>query len=300
MQQKKPRDALADTHQLQKTWYKLFARWKGHTLVIYAISISQDGTLLASRGFYGLKIWDLEMKACYLCNVALLTEDSYKTLICGTGLEYWILWCQESQQGYFEEGCVKRLGSGGQITCIAAKSNNKTGARIAVGMCEHTVQVFTWNNNQINSVFAVKLESTVPVHVSFINNQNKGLQVFGLFDGAVFCLKGDNESVKTTSMLDGLIGSVAINHWNTYTITNNAQNGFSLQRLESGVNIRDDITKVPKRIFPKQVRFVEEEMLVVGGSNHGAVYLFDKRRADILGILKHGRGEMVQSIAARQ
>jgi hypothetical protein len=80
----------------------------------------------------------------------------------------------------------------------------------------------------------------------------------------------------------------------------NAQNGFSLHRLNGDVCIREYVTGVPRRTYPKQVDFAEGSRVIVGGSDHSMVYIFDRKTGAVLQKLHHGRDELVQTIAVRQ
>ena len=51
--------------------------------------------------------------------------------------------------------------------------------------------------------------------------------------------------------------------------------------------------------MPKQVAFGEDCQIIVGGSDHGAVYVFDRRMGQRLDILRHAETGLVQTIAAR-
>lgn len=76
-------------------------------------------------------------------------------------------------------------------------------------------------------------------------------------------------------------------------------NGFSLYQFENSVWKRDFPTGTPIRRLPKQVAFGEDSKVVVGGSDHGVVYVFDRKTASPLQILRHGDDEMVQTLAVR-
>lgn len=73
-------------------------------------------------------------------------------------------------------------------------------------------------------------------------------------------------------------------------------NGFSLYQLENAIWKRDFPTGTPSRKLPKQVAFGEDSKVVVGGSDHGVVYVFDKKTASPLQILRHGDQGMVQTL----
>jgi len=95
-------------------------------------------------------------------------------------------------------------------------------------------------------------------------------------------------------------GHASINARGTQFIMDNARNGFSLYRLDGGASIQEYVTGTPRRTYPKQVDFAEGSQVVVGGSDHGIVYIFDRKTGGVLQKLHHGRDELVQTIAVRQ
>jgi len=52
--------------------------------------------------------------------------------------------------------------------------------------------------------------------------------------------------------------------------------------------------------YPKQVSFGEEGTVLVGGSNHGAVYVFDTATGCPLDLLRHSDRGLVQTITVSQ
>ena len=52
----------------------------------------------------------------------------------------------------------------------------------------------------------------------------------------------------------------------------------------------------PIKRFPKQVIFAEDDTVVVGGSDHGAEYTFDRKTGTNLDKLVHSRRGLVQTI----
>lgn len=80
----------------------------------------------------------------------------------------------------------------------------------------------------------------------------------------------------------------------------NATDGFDVYHLESGNFIRNLPTGSPTKRFPKQVAFGEDSKVIVGGSDHGVVYVFDRKTGVLLDHLHHAKGGMVQAVAVSQ
>ena len=56
--------------------------------------------------------------------------------------------------------------------------------RIAVGTRDKAVEVFKLDSKgELIAVFCVRLETTVPIAVAFVDNTARDILVFGLYDG---------------------------------------------------------------------------------------------------------------------
>jgi hypothetical protein len=81
-------------------------------------------------------------------------------------------------------------------------------------------------------------------------------------------------------------------------IVDNATNGFTLYRLEGDEEpVRTFVTAAPSVSVPKQVAFGAEGRLVIGGSNHGSVYAFERKSGKVFETLRHSNTGLVQTIA---
>jgi hypothetical protein len=79
-------------------------------------------------------------------------------------------------------------------------------------------------------------------------------------------------------------------------VVDTVANGFSLYQLDNASWKRNFPTGTPSRKLPKQVAFGEDSNVVVGGSDHGAIYVFDRETGSPLHVLRHGDGGMVQTV----
>jgi hypothetical protein len=78
----------------------------------------------------------------------------------------------------------------------------------------------------------------------------------------------------------------------------NAIDGFDMFQLDGGVKLlRKFITKTVDVRTPKQVVFCEEGKALVGGSDHGLVYVFDRRSGEGIDEIPHADGGMVQTVS---
>ena len=70
-----------------------------------------------------------------------------------------------------------------------------------------------------------------------------------------------------------------------------------MYRLQSGQLIKTFKTDPPNIPVPKQVAFGEEGKVVVGGSDNGCIYVFDRRTGELIKTLRHLGTALVQTIA---
>ena len=70
---------------------------------------------------------------------------------------------------------------------------------------------------------------------------------------------------------------MAINYDQGLFAIDNVAQGFSLYTLEDMQFLREYLTGKPTKRFPKQVEFGEDSRVLVGGSDHGTIYVFDRK-----------------------
>jgi hypothetical protein len=90
---------------------------------------------------------------------------------------------------------------------------------------------------------------------------------------------------------------VSVNIRRNVFVLDNAVSGFDLYQLDNGAFIRTFRTATGDKRLPRQVAFLEEAGTVVGGSDHGVVYVFDRRSGNLLDILRHAQKGFLQMIA---
>ena len=72
--------------------------------------------------------------------------------------------------------------------------------------------------------------------------------------------------------------------------------GFSLHKLSDGTYIRGFPTQASGRSIIKAVGFLENFAIVVGGSDHGLVYLFNRETGEVQETLRHADRGHVQAV----
>ncbi|KAG2121579.1 WD40-repeat-containing domain protein [Suillus cothurnatus] len=286
--------------------YKLVASLNAYSGSVHALAISNDGHILAGGGTEGIKFWDVQSRKELTCSPhecrgtvscavwATTRQTAAETLCYGTGLGYIVFVRRSLIDKTFQEICARRLGSGFEITCLSWHSSADGNIRIAVGTRDKMVQVLVLNANlQLQSVFAVQLETTIPKSVAFTDSRD--IYVFGLYDGNFMKLNEEGNVIKEINCQ-----SVITHQKRGVFVVDNAIDGFTLYRLEGeGESVRTFTTAVPSMSVPKQVVFGEEGKVVIGGSDNGLVYVFDRKTGQIIQTLRHADVGLVQTITGR-
>ena len=92
-------------------------------------------------------------------------------------------------------------------------------------------------------------------------------------------------------------GNAAVSLEHRIFVIDNVSNGFDIYRLDGGHFIRTLVTREPIRTYPKGVAFANNCQAIIAGSDHGYVYIFERKSGCILGKLAHARKDGVQTIA---
>ena len=72
---------------------------------------------------------------------------------------------------------------------------------------------------------------------------------------------------------------------------------FNLHDIEDGTYVWTFLTGTPIRRHPKQAAFGEKGHIIVGGSDHGIVYVFDQMTGNKMVELRVAEQGMVQTVA---
>jgi hypothetical protein len=92
-------------------------------------------------------------------------------------------------------------------------------------------------------------------------------------------------------------GFTAVSTKRNAFVIDNVTDGFDIHQLGTGTYVCTLTTGPYKRREPKQVAFAENSKVAVGGSDHGSVYVFDRRNGSVLEVLRHAGQGLVQTIA---
>ena len=101
-------------------------------------------------------------------------------------------------------------------------------------------------------------------------------------------------------MLNQLRGHTDVCHKRNLLLIDNVEEGYEVRTLDKGDCLRTFQITFNGRKLPRQVAFAEDAKLVVGGSDHGRIYLFDRKSGDGHGYLKHSTSGLVQTVTVRR
>ncbi len=96
----------------------------------------------------------------------------------------------------------------------------------------------------------------------------------------------------------GTRGYVAIR--GKLALIDNIENGLDLRNVETGEYVHRFEIGDPMIRVPKHVAFGENGQVVVGGSDHGSIYVFDRRSGERRDVLRHAESGLVQTITVSE
>lgn len=92
-------------------------------------------------------------------------------------------------------------------------------------------------------------------------------------------------------------GNAAVDIDRKLCVVDNLENGFDLYKMDSGVFVKTFVTKHVIKTHPKCVAFGDKSRLVIGGSDHGKIYVFDRKTGQLLKTLSHARKGGAETVA---
>ena len=98
----------------------------------------------------------------------------------------------------------------------------------------------------------------------------------------------------------GCSGNAQVNSVRGVFCIDDPAQGAALYRLDSGARVRTYPVAVKKGMRPRQVSFAEDCSTIVSGSDHGVVYIFDRRSGEIVDELEMGQDDWMQTILVRR
>ncbi|KAJ6580206.1 hypothetical protein B0H10DRAFT_2099234 [Mycena sp. CBHHK59/15] len=119
-------------------------------------------------------------------------------------------------------------------------------------------------------IFSITVNNFVPKAITFgaINGNERDILTFGLYNGHIWVICIDDPAC-----------------------------GVGLYRLDNHHQVKTFDIAVTKQKRPRKVCFADESRVIVCSSDHGIVYVFDRRSGDTLDELRIDASDWVQTIA---
>ncbi|KAJ6498487.1 WD40-repeat-containing domain protein [Mycena vitilis] len=296
--------------------YALHGVLSGHKGSVNCMKVTEDGILLASGGTFGtdgVMLWDLGRmqklerpsgagsRGATSSLIWLRREDKPgEILVFGTQTGLVVCWRQAaSSKQTFEETSVFKMAEPAEITGLAFDSSSN---RLAVCHRMSVVQVHDMDDKLNPSpVFSVCVNNLLPRALAFAGERQKELIVFNFHDGTMMTLSADTGAVVRSRQIGCMIGSVDYNSRRGVFCLDDPFQGTVLYRINDEARVRvfeNKLTKPSAR--PRQVCFGDNCSSVVSGSDHGVVYVHDRRSGEVTDALRVHPNDWVQTVTATQ
>ncbi|KAJ7080660.1 WD40-repeat-containing domain protein [Mycena belliarum] len=288
--------------------YILHGALNGHQGSVNCLRATEDGQILASGGTDGVKLWDLTTLAALArpngagirgATSALVwirrEDEAGEILVYGTQIGFVVFWKQNPVAGkdrrlvVFEEASVFQMADPGEVTSLAYDAGTN---RLAVCHRNTTVQVHSLDSQiRARAVFSVSYSNFLPKSIAFGETKSGAREIiaFGFHDGRILCLNGTNGDVTKVLQVGAMIGAVDYNGPALYRFDKDKEHRVKTFEVKN--------TKPFPR--PRQVCFADDCSSIVSGSDHGVVYVFDRRTGHTMDILRVDPNDWVQTVTVR-
>ncbi|KAK0483119.1 WD40-repeat-containing domain protein [Armillaria luteobubalina] len=278
---------------------------------ILCLGSTEDGSYLAAGGTGGTTLWNLsdnqrltrpagpgQRGATTVLMWIRRTDEPREILYFGTQNGYIVCWKQLLERSEdFEERSSFQLHNPGEITGIDFDS---TSNRLAVANRNGTVVLFSVESPMV-PLGSISIQHHVPKTLTFGeasgNRGHQDLLVFGL-GGRISILKHQDEKLLIHATLEKCYsGHAAITTTKDVICVDDPAEGAAIYKLQDGARVRTFAVPVKKSHRPRQVAFGEDGKVVVSGSDHGVVYVYERRTGLKMNELKVDLEDWVQALA---
>ncbi|KAJ3780659.1 hypothetical protein GGU10DRAFT_278984, partial [Lentinula aff. detonsa] len=226
-------------------------------------------------------------------------DDAEEGLVFGTDDGYLSVWRQERADSFIEISCERLVGGpdGDEISGIAYDASS---GQLGVVQRSESVHRFIIDPSMRPIVVrSVKIPRHWPQAVAFGQTGVRGPELwsFGREDGVIHVLNDEGKVLKSR-MTGSVIGHAAINVKEDALIIDDVSQGVAVYKLSTTDRVKT--FEVP--CMTRKLRFVafhDGNSAIVTGSDHGKVYIFDRRTGNIIDTIYIGVDDWVQSIAVR-
>ncbi|KAJ3885009.1 hypothetical protein GG344DRAFT_59869, partial [Lentinula edodes] len=225
------------------------------------------------------------------------SNDSDDGLAFGTQNGYLCVWKRSQNEEWSEVFCRRLNGSedGQEIVGIAYDAGS---AQLAVVHRSQVVHRFLMNSSMHpNSLSSKSISNHWPQSVGFGQTGARGPEIwsFGREDGVIHILN-DNGTIIQSWPTETIIGHAVINIKEDALILDDVAQGVVLFKISGLERVRT--FAVPSRERrSRNVAFHDNGNTLITGSDHGVIYVFDRRTGDVVDTIYMGVEDWVQSVA---
>ncbi|KAK7444813.1 hypothetical protein VKT23_015130 [Stygiomarasmius scandens] len=282
-----------------------------HRGAIIALSMTENGDLLASGGSDGVKIWDMrkftEISLSGSWHGAVTSlgwlrrpDCPEEILIYGTHTGYIAGWRQVEGNTFVE--VVNHSGYMHQRSEVTALAFDPVHDTIAACNLRGAIQLYRLEDDLgLKSLFAVNLGGVVPKYISFIPGSlgpHRDILVLNARGEHAYTLRGTDGKIIGQDALGCTTLNAQVHDTEGFLVVQEAGQGLAVYDLE-GFGRVDTFTIQAKRNVPKpcQVATSPDGSILASGSDHGMLYLFDRRSGQCIDRLQtHSKDEWVQAV----
>ncbi|KAK0487972.1 WD40-repeat-containing domain protein [Armillaria novae-zelandiae] len=253
------------------TKYHIEKTIKSPQAAVLCLAATEKGQFLASGGADGVYLWNMKTGkqlrrpggGGFRGDTTAMTwirgeDDADEALIYGTLRGYLICWRQIKDMTDFEELYCLHIGSATEITALDFDLPSR---RLVLSTQNGTIQMY----------------STTPVAYVIISN-----------DIDRYLLRGNDGSVIESYDAGGIIGNATMNAAKDVFGIDDPSQGVALYRVLDGAKVKTLPVKAMKTPRPRQVAFTQDSKIVVSGSDHGIIYMFERRDGSVSKLTTEG------------
>ncbi|KDR65526.1 hypothetical protein GALMADRAFT_148633 [Galerina marginata CBS 339.88] len=293
--------------------YFLKARLSGHHGPINCFAIISEFELLASGGDDEcVNIWDLKT----FQRTETLTDSGGRwgqitcmiwtgatngSLLClGTGRGRLVAYRRKRIQSHFVEIVDAQIfDTGISVEAIAFDPNQQ---RLVTAGHNGSVKMFRLNKEgnlptPLVALWNVDPSQAIPRSLHFLN-KGEDLMIFHLESGELICIDPQTATIKYSKAVKTAIGNADLDEMEKNVVIDNIGTGYDI--YPAGRFIPTHSLEVPTtRKHIRAVVFCENGQSVVGGSDHGKIYLFNLKSPQSNQVMTHGgQSTLIQAIAS--
>ncbi|KDR82488.1 hypothetical protein GALMADRAFT_134096 [Galerina marginata CBS 339.88] len=292
--------------------YFLRAKLDGHQGPINCLAFIGELELLISGGDDEcVHVWDLKTLSC----IDTLTDSggrwgqitciiwisgTHNGLLClGTGRGRLVMF-RRKRSHFVEVSDSQIFEAGSSIEAIKFDPNQQ---RLAIASHNGSVKMFRFNKEgnsptPLIELWTVNPSQAIPRSLHFLNS-GEDLVTFHLESGETFYYDSQTAALKHSRTMKTPIGNVDLDEMEKNLVVDNINTGFHI--YPTGRSIPTYSLEVPTtRKHIRGVVFCENGLSVVGGSDHGKIYIFNLKAPQFNQVMMQGsQTTLVQAIASQ-